>query len=244
MLIPRPARRALLQLAALQLPLAFPATAWGTKGFQFWTFLSLLLSRSTCTRLLELGSGRSTITLAEYASFRSARFVSLETSRLWFNKARLELRCLGLPESAVHLIGWSRDGTWYDLDEFRSILGAVGGFDFAFIDAPNRDDGGSDGMRDSETALREVRGLIPDAEVVIVDDVHRRHVLVSIDRMLIDPGNYEKFFFDYSIGKAHPNTLCVCLRKASAARLALDRIRQALDLRLYETMTPGACPEP
>ena len=32
-----------------------PKTIWHTKGFEFWTFLSLLLHGSGCTRLLELG---------------------------------------------------------------------------------------------------------------------------------------------------------------------------------------------
>jgi hypothetical protein len=226
------------------LPLELPATVWGTKGFQFWTFLSMLLTRSSCSRLLELGSGRSTITLAEYASFRRARFVSIETSQLWFNKARVELRCLGLPESPIHLVGWASDGGWYDLEEFRPVVGTAGGFDFAFIDGPNREDGGSARIRDSETALRETRSLIAEADVVVVDDVHRRHILVSLDMMLGEPGRYDKFYYDYSIGRAHPNTLCLCLRKGSAARAALDSIRQALDLPLYELMDANACPEP
>jgi predicted O-methyltransferase YrrM len=244
MIIPSPARRALLQLAALQLPFALPATAWGTKVFQFWTFLSMLLLRSTCSRLLEIGSGRSTITLAEYASFRNARLASLETSRLWFNKARVELRCLGLSESPVHLVDWAPDGAWYDLEQFRSIVGAIGGFDFAFIDGPNREDGGSVGIRDTETALSEIRATIADAEVVVVDDVHRRHILASLDSMLEDAARYEKFFYDYSIGKAHPNTLCICVRKVSTARAAVEPIREALDLRLYEALDLRACPEP
>ena len=75
-----------------------PSNVWGTKGFQFWTFLSLLLLKSNCSRILELGSGRSTITLAEYARSRGASLISIETNRRWFNKARFELRMLGVSE--------------------------------------------------------------------------------------------------------------------------------------------------
>ena len=57
-----------------------PGKIWGTKGFLFWTFLSLLLLGAGSKRILELGSGRSTITFAEYARHRRATFVSLETS--------------------------------------------------------------------------------------------------------------------------------------------------------------------
>ena len=226
------------------LRLELPATVWGTKGFQFWTLLSLLLFRSNCSRLLELGSGRSTITLAEYASFRSARFVSIETSRLWFNKAQVELRCLGLPESPIHLVDWAPAGGWYDLEEFRPIVGTIGDFDFALIDGPNHEDGGSAGIRDSETALREIRSLIAEAEVVVVDDVHRRHILTSLDMMLAEPERFDKFYYDYPIIRAHPNTLCLCLRKGSAARAALDPIRLALNLPLYQSIDANACPEP
>ena len=78
-----------------------PKKIWNTKGFEFWTFLSLLLQGSGCTRLLELGSGRSTVTFAEYATQKRARFVSLETSPEWFEKWKWEFRYLrlNLPET-------------------------------------------------------------------------------------------------------------------------------------------------
>jgi hypothetical protein len=69
-----------------------------------------LLAKSNCSRILELGFGRSTITLAEYAYFRRARFISIETSRRWFNKARFELRLLGVPDDQVNLLEWDARG--------------------------------------------------------------------------------------------------------------------------------------
>ena len=155
----------------------FPVNVWGTKGFQFWTFLSLLLLKSNCSSILELGSGRSTITLAEYAYFRKARFVSIETSPRWFNKTRYELRLLGVPDNLVHLLDWDSSGNWYKIEQFRETIGDEANFDFALIDGPNQSDGKSRGIRDNGPALVEIRRSIYEADIVIVDDVHRRHIL-------------------------------------------------------------------
>jgi predicted O-methyltransferase YrrM len=219
-----------------------PHGAWGTKGFQFWTFLSLLLARSNCSRILELGSGRSTITLAEYARFRPARFISIETSRRWFNKARLELRLLGVSDASVHLLGWDSRETWYDLEQFHATIRKDGSFDFAFIDGPGV---GSDtrGIRDSKVALEETRRCIYEADVVIVDDVHRRHILDSMDAMLGEPSQYEKWFYDYSVIDAYLNTLCICVRKVSPVNAELREIQSILDMPLYATFKSADCPE-
>jgi predicted O-methyltransferase YrrM len=238
-----PARRALRSVAALQLPVVLPEEGWGTKGFQFWTFLSLLLAASNCARILELGSGRSTITLAEYAKFRGARLISLETDRRWFNKARWELRCLGLSDAPIHLIKWQSGGLWYDVEQFRSIVKNEGSFDFAFIDGPNNETGVSVGIRDSEVALREIVSCTLDADIVVVDDVHRRHILDTIDRMLTDAGQYSKYFYDYSILPTHKNTICVCVRKSSRACAELTRIQEMLNMRFYDAFDRNVCSE-
>src|ERR1700719_1385838 len=203
--VPGPARRRLRALQkrvrrlAVPLSITPPAKVWGTKGFQFWTFLSLLLMHSNCSRLLELGSGRSTITLAEYARFRKARFISLETSLQWFNKARLELRCLGLPDNPVRLLDWEPGGTWYDVAQFRAAVCTEGGFDFVFIDGPNHWEGNSRGIRDSDLGMREIRSCAQNADIVVVDDVHRRHIFDTVDRILTEPDQYDKWVYDYGL---------------------------------------------
>jgi len=240
LVIPSPAWRALRRLAIFCSP--YPRQAWGTKGFQFWTFLSLLLANSNCSRLLELGSGRSTITMAEYAKFRNGRFICLETNRKWFNKARMELRCLAMADDPIHFVNWDAE-TWYSIEEFRSIVQDAGGFDFAFIDGPNRNDGSSDGIRDSEVALREILNCTRGADVVVIDDVHRRHILSSVDRMLVDPSLYEKLYYDYVVKQEYPNTICICVKKLSRAHAHLGRIQEMMDMRFYTTLNPESCPE-
>jgi hypothetical protein len=221
-----------------------PVGAWATKGFVFWTFLSLLLTKSNCSRILELGSGRSTITLAEYARFRAARFISIETSRRWFNKARFELRMLGVSEESVHLLDWDPRTTWYDVEQFRDTICEVGCFDFAFIDGPNYIDGRSGGIRDNKAALLEIRRCIDGAEVVIVDDVHRLHILDSVDAMLGEPNQYEKWFYDYPVViNRYMNTLCICVKKASRTSAELAEIQSLLDISLDATLNREDCPE-
>ena len=220
-----------------------PVNVWGTKGFQFWTFLSLLLTTSNCSRILELGSGRSTITLAEYAHFRKVKFISIETSPRWFNKTRFELRWLGVSDSPVRLLEWDPTATWYKIEQFRKTVGDEGSFDFAFIDGPNERNGKSRGIRDNALALAEIRRCIYDADIVIVDDVHRRHILDSVDAMLGDPDKYEKSFYDYSVIASHSNTLCICVRKASRISVELAKIQSILDLPLYATLERADCPE-
>src|SRR5262245_60103474 len=99
-----------------------PKKVWGTKGFEFWTFLSLLLQSSRCKRLLELGSGRSTVTLAEYAQHTRAQFVSIETSPEWLQKWHLEFRFLRLhlTRDPVHLVTLNPETGWYELGQFRA----------------------------------------------------------------------------------------------------------------------------
>ena len=44
-----------------------PFSAWGTKGFEFWTFLSVLLRAARPRAVLEVGCGRSSTFFADYA---------------------------------------------------------------------------------------------------------------------------------------------------------------------------------
>jgi len=222
-----------------------PKKVWGTKGFEFWTFLSLLLHGSGCTRLLELGSGRSTVTLAEYARYKRAELVSLETSLEWLEKWKLELRYLrlSLPENPVRLVQQDQATGWYQLPAFRAAIGDGSLFDFVLIDAPNRADGGSSGIRDAKIAIEELRGCTENADIVIIDDVHRRHVFDTIEPTLGSPEHYEARFYDYSVGLPHPNSLFIGTRKNSAASRIVPGIEQLMGIRLYASLGRDMCPE-
>ena len=161
----------------------------------------------------------------------------------WFNKTRYELRLLGVPDNLVHLLDWDSSGNWYKIEQFRETIGDEANFDFALIDGPNQSDGKSRGIRDNGAALVEIRRSIYEADIVIVDDVHRRHILDSVDAMLGDPNHYEKWFYDYSVVTTHSNTLCICVKKASRISAELVKIQSILDLPLYATLERANCPE-
>ena len=225
-----------------KLSFTLPGRIWGTKGFEFWTFLSLLLIAANCSRILELGSGRSTITLAEYAKFRKARFTSIETNREWFNKARLELRCLDLSDEPVHLSDRDHESGWYQLQQFRAVTRHEDAFDFIFIDGPNEAEGNSSGIRDNSIGLSEIRACSPNADVVLIDDVHRRHIFGSIDEMLYDPKQYDKWFYDYQLSKTL-NSLCICIKKESQASRQLPEIQKIIGINLYTGFNRESCRE-
>ena len=222
--------------------LGLPDVVWGTKGFEFWTFLSLLLKRAGSKRILELGSGRSTVSFAEYAKYSGAEFVSIETSVEWFKKAQLELYFLGLSSAAVKHVEVDPDTGWYDLKEFRSQVN--GHFDCVLIDAPNDDRGDSRGMRDSDTAISELRELCQGADLILIDDVHRKHVFVTLDAILSNPDDYDTYFFDYGEEKGFPNTLSISAKKSSAAATSIPAIQNFLELKLARDRTAEACPKP
>ena len=222
---------------------ALPAKVWATKGFEFWTFLSLLLLKSNCSRILELGTGRSSITLAEYAKFRNAHLTCVESSQEWFNKLRLDLRHLKLPTNVLQLIPVDRSTGWYDLERFRSAT-ATGNFDFLFVDGPTEFLGSSSrGIRNSQNGVSELQACGRNAEVIIVDDVHRRHILDTLDRILVDPAQYDKWFYHYPPGEVSKATLCIMLRRGSNASRALAAIESLTGITLHPTFDPESCSE-
>jgi predicted O-methyltransferase YrrM len=222
---------------------SLPEVIWGTKGFEFWTFLSLLLAGSNCSKLLELGSGRSTLTLAEYAKFRNAELTSIETSEEWFNKVQLDLRSLCLPRNPVHLLKLDLGTGWYDCEEFRRLTRKESNFDFVLVDGPNDPNGQSQNMRDSESAVQEIPACTANADIVLVDDVHRKHVLDTVDRMLVDPTRYEKWFYDYVVHHKFANSLCICARQGSTASAEIQKIQNLLQMPLYRTFDRQRCSE-
>ena len=222
----------------------FPTVVWGTKGFEFWTYLSLLLLYAQPKSILELGSGRSTSFLGDYAQAHKAKFASVETDSSWYNKSAYDLFSMGTKEKQVHLIPIDAGTRWYDLDQFRNVSRPLAPIDFLLIDAPNDPTGNSHGFRDSEVGVREINGCAQECQVMIVDDIHRKHVFETIDKMLPAPGEFEKYFYDYPIIPAHPNTLCVCVRRSAPVLDRMDEIQNAVGAKIYRDFTGDDCKEP
>jgi hypothetical protein len=225
-------------------PLTLPTKVWGTKGFQFWTFLSLVLLASHPRRLLELGSGRSTLTFAEYALFAGAEFISIETSREWYHRTFLELHFTNLNTKSLKHVELDPVTGWYVSSQFRAAIKRIIPVECILIDAPNDDNGNSTGMRDTWCAIDELRAVCSEAELILVDDVHRQHVFSTVEQMLWSIQDYDFYYFEYRVVPAHMNALCICARRGGKAALAIPQIEKTLDLALARNWSIEKCPEP
>jgi hypothetical protein len=224
--------------------LSLPTEVWGTKGFQFWTFLSLLLQASRPQRVLELGSGRSTLTFAEYALFAGANFLSLETSREWYHRTFLELHFTNLNTKSLKHVELDRATGWYRLDQFHAAIKQALPVDCMLIDAPNDARGDSTGMRDTPIAIGELKSLCRDSELVLIDDVHRRHVFTTIEPTLSSLLDFDLYYFEYRVLPAYMNCICLCARRGSRAASAIPLIERTLDFTLVRNWGTQQCPEP
>jgi len=236
-------------------PTKLPFRAWGTKGFQFWTLLSVLLKAARPQAILELGCGRSSTFFADYAYANDATYIGIENDVRWFNKLELDIALLGFGKRHLEHVALAPDGSWYDLDQFRAASGNPGQFDFAFIDGPNErrfftseadiaarfppEDGNPFGHRDDPGGLEAIKSVTRDCNVMIVDDVHKAHVFLTIDRMLADPADYRKYYFVYQPHPASTNGLCICLKQTSPLVERLPAILDFLDVRLENHYKPA-----
>lgn len=232
-----------LYLAEKVVPLFLPRKAWSTKGFDFWLLLAALLKQVRPQNILELGTGRSTLTMAEYASASGANFVSLETDPRWYSKAVWELRWVAIKRRHIHFIAKAGESAWYDAAAFDALIPQDARFDFAYIDAPNDSRGNSKGSRDSDTGAAKIRNVVDGAKVIVIDDVHRRHVFDSIDKQLARPEDYVRYYFDYPV-KPIVNSLCLCVRKDVGIEGLIDILRDEFRIRIYQDFTADMCVEP
>lgn len=149
-----------------------PGRVWATKGIAFWAVLSAILVKARPESLLELGSGRSTTFLADYAFRFRKRFVSIEQDAAWHAKVAEDLRCMNVKGSYVHHVPLDTRETppWYDREKLAAATGDKA-FDLVFVDGPQ-----GAGRRNPE-GRKAVRRACRAARLIIVDDVHRPYNL-------------------------------------------------------------------
>jgi hypothetical protein len=153
---------------------------FGTKSFEFWTLLAVTLWSVRPRSVLELGSGRSTSYIGEYAMKEGVPFVSVEQNRRWARRIRLALRAGLVDGSCVKHVPVR--GDWYDAGRLDVL--APSRCEMVFVDGPvgvQESLGGAD--RAGVTARRWLTRIAMDARVVVVDDVHRSANLVLADEL-------------------------------------------------------------
>ena len=141
---------------------------WSTKGPSFWALLSAILIKAQPKSILELGGGRSTTFLADYAHRYRRTSITIESSHLWYRKIENDLKFMHLIGNFVEYVPLRKEKPvrWYDLDLFREAI-AGRTFDLLFIDGPSGE------SRCHETGQAILRDLARSARMIIVDDTHR-----------------------------------------------------------------------
>lgn len=143
---------------------------WPTSSYEVWLILQNLLFLIRPGKLVELGSGRSTHYLAEYASKFKHDILSIEQSLFYFLKVNIGLRSSFLPSGIVKHVPVR--GDWYSQERVTQLLSAFGEFDFIMIDGPAEF---TSAKRDSEGFYKCIFPQLSHIKMALVDDVHREN---------------------------------------------------------------------
>lgn len=166
---------------------------WATKGVHFWTLLGAILIRTRPDSILELGGGRSTTVLADYAFRSRVRCVSVEQSDLWFRKIVSDLGFMHVRGVHVHHVPVTRlpgEAPWYDFQAMEKLLGGRA-FDFVLVDGPQG------GARRNPRGQALIAKAARDARILMVDDVHRPYNLACFEDLAARFPPDGRFFYRY-----------------------------------------------
>jgi hypothetical protein len=199
---------------------------WATKGLAFWALLSAILVKTRPESLLELGSGRSTTFLADYAFRWRKPLVSVEQSEVWWRKAVADLRFMHVRGEHVHHVPVVKprgEPPWYHLETMRRLLDGRR-FDFVFVDGPQG------GARRSPSGQAMVLEATEAARLIIVDDVHRPYNLELFEQLAERMPPEGRFFYRYG-----DNVLAIA---ADEHRTVVEACFRFLELD-YDTTAPA-----
>lgn len=138
-----------------------PRRIWSTKSHEWWVLLSALLRRLEPNSILELGSGRSTIYLSEYACKEGKALVSVDENPDWVAANQLIARFGGLRGDFLHHVPLGEDG-YYDGRRLEQLI--VEPPDFIYLDGPIED-------RSGLLNRRFLLDLCANADTIVVDDI-------------------------------------------------------------------------
>jgi hypothetical protein len=188
---------------------------WGTKSFEFWTLLAATLWIVRPQSILELGSGRSTSYLGDYAQKEGARFVSVEQNRGFARRVRLALRAGFVDPGCVRHVP-VRNG-WYDLDRVRAV--APRPCELLFVDGPvGEQESLGAASRTDEDAVRWLLEPAAETSALVVDDLQRPENVGLADQ-LVSVAGAEPFYLDYAPQPGARNVAMIAVAPAYADAL-------------------------
>lgn len=160
----------------------FPATGWWALSADTVLYLSDYLMEHRPQRILEIGSGASTIWLGTFAQRIGASYVSIEHDESFAAHTRSMIVEHGLedtvdlrhaPLTPIEIEG--QEYNWYDLAAFEDI---GGGFDLLVVDGPPE----ATGDMARYPAMPVLAERLSERAAVVLDDVHREAETESLRR--------------------------------------------------------------
>jgi len=153
---------------------------WPTKPFEIWLLLFNLLKVNDPDTILEIGSGRSTNFLAEFAYKKKKKFISIEQNKNYVKKINRQLKQANIPNLYVNHVPIVDD--WFCPKSLDNII-TNELFDFVFIDAPGGS-GNTSGRRDSQVGLNSILKVVKDNTLIVIDDTDREEVLKTLPKLV------------------------------------------------------------
>lgn len=148
---------------------SFGVYTWVTKSYEVWLILQNLLYLIQPEKLIELGSGRSTNYLAEYALKFNKKVLSIEQNYHYCKRINNYLKLSFLPSKVVKYI--PIQGDWYNEKKVKRYLDTMRNFDFLFIDGPSKYKSES---RGSKKFYEIFAPALENIKLIVVDDTHRK----------------------------------------------------------------------
>ncbi len=212
---------------------------WGTKSFEFWTLLSVLLALVRPKSIVELGSGRSTSYLTEYAMKEGVPYASIEQNRFYAAKIKRGLRNSFLSDCFLHHVPVAEDG-WYEMEKLKRAVNFP--CELLFVDGPvGRQEALGRGVRRCERSLRWLRAAVATSKIVIVDDVQRQSNLEMFHELLSTSERLSTLYLSYHVQEA-PNVIAIAV--VSSAYDALIRVCAEINIKFFTDHSIAQCSEP
>ena len=193
------------------------AAQWGTKSFEFWTLLMVILALERPKSIVELGSGRSTSYLTEYAMKQGIAYASIEQNPVYARMIKRGLVNSFLDPRYLHHVPVAKDG-WYEAEPLNRVVTAP--CELLFIDGPvGAQESIGRGVRNCDRSNRWLAAAAATSKVLIVDDVHRRPNLEMFDALISGLPHLRPLFLSYHVQRI-PNVLAIGILSSSYDRIA------------------------
>lgn len=197
---------------------------WGTKSFEFWTLLSVLLVVVRPKSVVELGSGRSTSYLTEYAMKAGVPYASIEQNRFYAAKIKRGLRNSFLDHRHLHHVPLGQDG-WYKIEKLNHVVNFP--CEFLFVDGPS---GNPRGWH-CEQPRKWLMAAAATSKIIIVDDVHRKPNLEIFYGLISKSENkLSPIYFSYHV-REKPNVIAIAL--VSSAYETFTKVCSEIKIELF-----------